>query len=310
MQRPQYGVFAEGTMAHQHLELALSAGADEAALRVALNEVRVLGTNHRANGGANLVMGFGADAWRQLSGEPIPASLLPFPGYGDGERRAPATQRDIWLWVHGPGPDVVFDVALGAVTHLEAVADLAFDQPCWVYHNSRDLIGFVDGTANPLLDEAPDSALVPDGEEGAGGSHALTMRWVHDLQKFNALPVPDQERAIGRTKGDSTELDEDAMAPDAHLARVELESDDGEELEIYRRSVPFGTVAEHGLMFVGFSADPKRFDMMLTRMFGMADDGRHDQVTNFSTPTTGSYWFVPSVTDLVRVLGDPPDPQG
>ena len=34
--------------------------------------------------------------------------------------------------------------------------------------------------------------------------------------------------------------------------------DAGEEIEIYRRSVPYGTASEHGLYFVAFSADPDR----------------------------------------------------
>jgi hypothetical protein len=43
------------------------------------------------------------------------------------------------------------------------------------------------------------------------------------------------------------------------LARVQIE-DGGEELQIFRRSVPYGTVKEHGLYFVAFSADRTRYD--------------------------------------------------
>ena len=70
---------------------------------------------------------------------------------------------------------------------------------------------------------------------------------------------------IGRTKPDSVELDD--KPPTAHISRVVIE-EDGEELEIYRRSAPYGTVREHGLYFVAFSADRTRFDKMLARMFG------------------------------------------
>jgi porphyrinogen peroxidase len=47
---------------------------------------------------------------------------------------------------------------------------------------------------------------VPIGQPGEGGSHVIAMRRVHDLCAFNALPVPEQERVIGRTKLDSVEL--------------------------------------------------------------------------------------------------------
>ena len=81
-----------------------------------------------------------------------------------------------------------------------------------------------------------------------------------------------------------------------------IEDEDGEEMEIYRRSVPYGTVSENGLHFVAFSADPHRFTAMLERMFG-ASDGLRDRLTEFSTPITGAYWFVPGLDDLAAAFG-------
>ena len=120
--------------------------------------------------------------------------------------------------------------------------------------DGRDMTGFVDGTANPPSHRAADVALVPPGEPGEGGSHVLVMRWVHDLEAFNQLAVEEQQHVIGRTKPDSVELAEAAKPPTAHIARVTIEVG-GEELKIFRRSVPYGTVREHGLYFVAFSAD-------------------------------------------------------
>ena len=42
------------------------------------------------------------------------------------------------------------------------------------------------------------------------------MRWVHDLERFHAQAVEDQEGTIGRTKPDSVELDD--KPPTAHIA--------------------------------------------------------------------------------------------
>jgi putative iron-dependent peroxidase len=78
--------------------------------------------------------------------------------------------------------------------------------------------------------------------------------------------------------------------------------EDGEELEIYRRSTPFGTVAERGLNFVAFSADPTRFTKMLERMFGGCDDGLHDRLTDFSTPDGGAIYFAPSLGCLDEMI--------
>jgi putative iron-dependent peroxidase len=116
---------------------------------------------------------------------------------------------------------------------------------------------------------------------------------VHDSDAFLALPEPEQERVIGRTKPDSIELEGDAMPPDSHVSRTDV-SVDGVPQKIYRRSVPFGSVGEHGLYFLAFACDLRRFEIQLRRMFGVADDGEHDRLIEFSKPTTGSYWFAPS----------------
>ena len=121
------------------------------------------------------------------------------------------------------------------------------------------------------------------------------------------MPVDEQERVIGRTKVESVELSDDEKPPTAHIARVEVEIG-GEELEIFRRSVPYGTVGEHGLYFVGFSADLSRFDRMLERMFGVADDGLQDRLTEFSRPVSGSYYFAPSLDALNELAGPEEDP--
>jgi putative iron-dependent peroxidase len=140
------------------------------------------------------------------------------------------------------------------------VAELALEQPGFVYRDSRDLTGFIDGTENPPVEEGPEVALVPD----------------------------------------------ERKPSTAHIARVVIE-ENGEELEIYRRSVPYGRVGELGLFFVAFSAEPHRFDVMLARMFGTDGDGLHDRLTDFSRPMSGSYWFVPSLDALAEVMGGPRD---
>ena len=107
---------------------------------------------------------------------------------------------------------------------------------------------------------------------------------------------------IGRTKADSIELSDDEKPPTAHIARVTIE-EDGEELEIFRRSVPYGTVEEYGLYFVAFSADPSRYDRMLARMFGTSGDGVHDRLIEFSRPVSGAYYFAPSLNELRELAG-------
>ena len=312
MNVPQIGIFAQGTVAHQFVELDLHPD-------VGLVEATAAFTGLRAPavsaGGVNLVVGFGSDLWRAIAPEHAPPDLAPFVALGrPGGHHAPATQHDFWLWISSSTRDIVFEHARAAVKALESVASVATDQDAFVHRDSRDLTGFIDGTANPMTHEAPAAVLVPDGQAGAGGSHVLVMRWVHDLAAFEALPIEEQQRVFGRTKLDSVELRGGAKPETAHIARVEIADETGEELPIYRRSVPYGTLAEHGLMFVAFAADRARVDRMLARMFGLDADGLHDRLTDFSRPVTGAFYFAPPLSLLAELadrwasieVGEPP----
>lgn len=78
-------------------------------------------------------------------------------------------------------------------------------------------------------------------------------------------------------------------------------------MEIFRRSVPYGTVQEHGLYFLAFSADPSRFDRMLARMYGISGDGVRDRLTDFSHPVSGGLYFAPSLNALNELAGPEED---
>jgi putative iron-dependent peroxidase len=299
MNVPQFGIFAQGTIAHEFIEFDLRPDVDMGLATAALSRLRAPAVSA---GGVNLVIGFGSELWRTVAPDEAPADLAPFTPIGRlGGHHAPATQHDVWLWISGSSQDVVFEHSRAAVRALADVAAVATEQPAFVHRDSRDLTGFIDGTANPMTHEAPAVALVPEGMPGAGGSHVLVMRWIHNLDLFEALAMGDQERVFGRTKMVSDELEGDAKPMTAHIARVEIHDDAGEEMPIFRRSVPYGTVHEHGLQFVAFSADRQRFDRMLGRMFGMDADGQHDRLTDFSRPVSGAFYFAPALTLLAEL---------
>ncbi len=303
MTHPQFGIFAQGTVAHEFLEFDLRPDTGLGAVAAALEGLRVPAV---AAGGVNLVIAFGPDLWRAIAPDDAPADLAPFMPLGTlGGHHAPATQHDLWLWINGGTPDVVFEHARAATLALDGVFVVAADQPAFVHRDSRDLTGFIDGSANPELLEAPAAALVPEGQPGASGSHVLAMRWIHDLEAFERLSVDDQERVFGRTKADSIEFVGAQLPKNAHIARTQIHDDAGDEIPIYRRNVPYGTTREAGVYFLGFGADHDRFDRMLRRMFGPSDDGLHDRLADFSRPVSGAYYFAPSLTLLATLAGRP-----
>ena len=251
--------------------------------------------------GVNVVVGFGHRVWSQLASAESPAELVDFePINGTGDFVIPAAQHDLWLWLHAAGPDSVFNIARMAALELAGCATVVAEQPAFTYQASQDLTGFEDGTENPPLDEAPALATVPEGQPGTGGSIVLVQRWIHDLDGIEALELSDREQVIGRTLHGSVELEDDVKSPRAHISRVVIEDDEGEELEVFRRSVAYGGVKEHGLMFVAFSADRARLQTMLERMAGVGD-GVRDRLTEFSTPVESAWYYTPPV-DLLREL--------
>ncbi len=290
----QPGVFALGSRSHHHLQFDLTG--DSAALLGAVARIREAATTVS---GVNVVAGLRPSVWAAIAPGDCPIGLGDFETIdGVDGFSMPAQQHDLWLWLHGAGPDSVFNAARIASTVLAPLARVAAEQAAFTYQSSQDLTGFEDGTENPPLDEAVTAAVVPDGVPCAGGSVALLQRWVHDLDGFEALELADREDVIGRTLHNSVELGEDRMPPNSHVARVVIEDDTGDELEIFRRSTAFGGVLEHGLMFVAFSQDWTRLDRMLRRMAG-AEDGVRDRLTDFSTPVASAAYVVPPIELLI-----------
>jgi putative iron-dependent peroxidase len=292
MSTPQSGLFALGTASHAYLEF--DARRPEAPVEL-VGAVAALREPRTTIGGVNLVVGFRPELWRDLVPEETPRELEGFNRdiVGPDGYTMPATQHDAVLWISGSAYDVVFDMAREAIGALEALASVAEESSSWPYRHDRDLTGFIDGSENPSLIEAPEFAVIPDGIPGGGGTILLLQKWSHDAEAWEALPVARQEQVIGRTKDESVELDD--KPAESHVART----DQDEFGKIFRRNMPYGTVTDHGTMFVGFSAQQRPLTAMLENMAGVTD-GIRDELTVYTTALTGAYYFVPSTQDLRR----------
>lgn len=152
--------------------------------------------------------------------------------------------------------DLDFELAKRVRTALGQRVEIVEEIHGFQYLDTRDLIGFIDGTQNPKgLRGRTQAALI--GREDptfAGGSYVFTQRCVHDLARFGAPPLAEQEAAVGRRKRDSKELSDKAKPPNAHISRVVIE-ENGAELELVRHSCPYGTTREAGLFFLAYTRD-------------------------------------------------------
>ena len=292
MTNPQAGIFALGTSSHAYLEFDAVGGRHRRDVVAAIASLREPRTTM---GGVNLVAGFRPELWRSMVHHGMPRGLEGFNAELTGADgfTMPATQHDAVLWLSGSAYDVIFDVARMAIAELSELAAVADETSSWPYRHDLDLTGFIDGTENPTLIEAPSFVILPDGRPGAGGTILLLQKWAHDSGAWESLPVESQERVIGRTKLDSVELED--KAADSHVAST----DQDRFGKIFRRNMPYGTVTDHGTMFVGFSSEQRPLSTMLESMAGL--DGPRDALTRYTRPLTGAYYFVPSTEGLHRV---------
>ena len=293
MKTPQEGIFAEGSNCFYHLEYKIDAAADVEAVKKSIKQSLA-----PVSKDIHVVVAFGSDFWNKINPSCKPEGLVSFTDLnGVKGFSAKSTQQDVLFWLHSQSEGLNFDQVKLVHRNMAKVADLNLDIRGLSYYDSKDLIGFKDGTANAEGDLRKEHALVPAGKAGEGGSFMLTQKWVHDLEKFESMGVKEQEQVVGRTKVEDIELEGDDMPVDSHVSRTDLKID-GTALKIYRRSSPYGNATVNGLYFLSFSCEMRRLSEQLKSMYGLTEDKIHDRIIEFSQAKTSSYWFAPAVEDL------------
>ncbi|MER7846385.1 Dyp-type peroxidase [Kitasatospora sp. NPDC096077] len=262
------------------------------------------------DGGLTCVTGIGSELWDRLFTGPRPAGLHPFRELAGPRHRAPATPGDLLLHLRAERMDLCFELAGRLTSRLAGAATVVDSVQGFKYFDDRDLLGFVDGTENPEGRAAETAAVVGEEDQAfAGGSYVIVQKYLHDLDKWNALSVEQQEGAVGRTKLTDIELDDDSKPADSHVALTVITDPDGAERKIVRFNMPFGSFAgggEYGTYFIGYARDPGVTEEMLRNMFLGRPPGTTDRLLDFSTAVTGALFFVPTA-DL---LDSPPAAPG
>jgi porphyrinogen peroxidase len=257
------------------------------------------------------VAGLSASAWDRLAGGPKPAGLHPFTELRSGPRHAPGTPGDLLFHIRAARMDLCFELATQIMGRLAGAVTVADEVHGFRYFEHRDLLGFVDGTENPAGRLAFDSVIIGDEDPAfAGGSYVIVQKYLHDMDAWNALPVEQQERVIGRTKLADIELDDSVKPSYAHNALTTI-TEGGSEVKILRDNMPFGTVgmAEYGTYFIGYARSPATIELMLENMFVGRPAGNYDRILDVSTAVTGGLFFVPPAP-MLEALADDGDGQG
>lgn len=254
-------------------------------------------------GQLSCVMAVGSSAWDRLFGSPRPRDLHPFREIC-GVHHAVSTPGDILFHIRSRRRmDLCFELAVQIMSRLGDAVSVVDEVHGFSYFDDRDLIGFVDGTENPVDQAALDATHIGDEDTAfAGGSYVIVQKYLHNLKGWNSLSVEEQENIIGRHKLSDIEQPDSEKKPYAHNVLTSIE-ENGEQLQIVRDNMPFGDIGkgEFGTYFIGYARSPSRIETMLENMFVGNPPGNYDHLLDFSRAVTGGLFFVPTATFLDAV---------
>ena len=248
-------------------------------------------------GRLSCIAGIGRDLWDRLDSKSRPKELKPFAPIKGPVHAAPSTPGDLLFHIRSERPDMCFEFERILLDTLGAAVTVIDEVSGFRYFDARDLLGFVDGTANPTGLDLPASALVGDEDaDFAGGSYVVVQKYLHDMQAWARIPTPEQEAIIGRTKIDNIEIDDDDAPRKSHKSLATIEDADGNEYDILRDNMPFGRPGqnEFGTYFIGYSRYLWVTEKMLQRMYVGDPPGAYDRLLDVSTPQTGTIFFAPT----------------
>ena len=253
------------------------------------------------NGRLSCNVGIGSDAWSDLIGREPPAELHPFRTISGSVHTAISTPGDLLFHIRAERVDLTFEFERVLLDRLGGAVTVADEVHGFRYFDTRDLLGFVDGTANPLGLDLPASSLVGDEDpDFAGGSYVVVQKYMHPISAWQALDTGQQEAIIGRTKLDDVELDDAVSGQKSHKTLTTITDENGVEHDILRDNMPFGRPGqgEFGTYFIGYARNLWVIERMMERMFIGDPPGDHDRLLDFSTPLTGTTFFAPPFSML------------
>jgi putative iron-dependent peroxidase len=257
------------------------------------------------SGRLSCIAGIGRDFWDRLHSDSRPKELRSFAPISGAVHAAPSTPGDLLFHIRSERPDLCFEFERILLDSLGTGVTVVDEVSGFRYFDARDLLGFVDGTANPTGLDLPGSALVgSEDADFAGGSYVVVQKYLHDLTAWARIATPLQEQIIGRTKIDNIEIDDDDAPRKSHKSLATIVDADGNEYDILRDNMPFGRPGrgEFGTYFIGYSRYLWVIEKMLQRMYIGDPVGAYDRLLDFSTPHTGTTFFAPARPTLQTLV--------
>ena len=210
---------------------------------------------------------------------------------------------DLRFHIRGNDNSAYYDMAHAVSDVLEPVAISIEEIHSFRYWDGRSILGFVDGTENPQGQERAFFGLVGDDDPVyKGGSYLFVQKYIHDLSASEELSVEEQEKVFGRYKSNDIEMPDNIKPSNSHIALANV----GDEFKIIRDNMPFGNIStnEMGTYFIAYASTFSTVKKMLNNMFIGSPKGNYDRLLDFSTPKTGTLFFVPTYDMLDEFSSD------
>ncbi|WP_193016387.1 Dyp-type peroxidase [Proteus sp. FME41] len=245
------------------------------------------------------VIGFGANAWTTLfPNQARPKELNTFKEIKGDTYTAVSTSGDLFFHIRALKVSACYELASIISQKLKNIVTPVDEVHGFRYFDGRSIIGFVDGTENPEYeDERTSYAVIGDEDpEFTGGSYAFVQKYIHDMEAWEKQPLIEQEKVIGRHKFNDVELTDEEKEPGSHNVVTNIQDENGDDLKIVRANMPFSNPSknEYGTYFIGYARYFSTTHRMLENMFAGTPEGHTDKLLKFSTPVTGTLFFIPS----------------
>ncbi len=244
-------------------------------------------------------LGFSNAAWDYLfPNAPKPKELETYQTINGDKYSMPATKGDIFLHIRANDEAVVYEMISQCMLFLKDYTTVVDETKGFRYFEGRAIIGFIDGTEAPQVEDAADYAIVGDEDPFfENGSYAFAQKWRHHMDIWNKLTTEDQEKAVGRKKFSDLELSDKEKFKNAHNVTSQAKIN-GVEQKIVRMNVPYSDPASGitGTYFIGYSRHWTVTKKMLENMVE-----KHDYLLSFSDILSGQLFFIPSRPLLEKI---------
>lgn len=266
-----------------------------------IRSLRIRDSHSSEASGLKVSFGFSNNAWEYLfPNAPKPLELETYDTLKGPKYKMPASSGDLFFHIRASNEAVVYEAQTQFMHFLKKITTVVDETKGFRYFEGRAIIGFIDGTEAPSIEDAAPYALIGDEDkEFINGSYAFAQKWQHNMDFWQHLKTEEQEKAIGRKKFSDLELKDDQKYTNAHNVSSKFEKD-GVEQKIIRMNVPYSDPASGvtGTYFMGYARHWQIIKGMLQNMLDQSDF-----LLSFSDILSGQLFFIPS-RDILKKIAD------